>query len=180
LTGLLAPALIEGAPSRVVCVSSGGHRLSPVVFEDIQYEERPYDKWEAYGQAKTANVLHAVELDRRLRDKGVRAFSIHPGGIMTELGRHLDENDIKMLADRGMGSTMRFKQIPAGAATEVYAATAPELDGRGGLYLEDCHVAEIASDPTRTDGVEAYALDPENARRLWEESERLLGVHFEL
>lgn len=180
LTGLLAPALLEGAPSRVVCVSSGGHRFSPVVFEDIHYEKRPYDKWEAYGQAKTANVLHAVELDRRLRGRGVRSFAIHPGGIITELGRHLDEDDIKMLADRSKASGLRWKEIPAGAATEVYAATAAELDGRGGLYLEDCHVAEISTDPTRTDGVEAYAVDADNARRLWEISEQLLESRFDL
>ena len=180
LTGLLAPALLEGAPSRVVCVSSGGHRFSPVVFEDIQYEQRPYDKWEAYGQAKTANVLHAVELDRRLQGRDVRSFAIHPGGIITELGRHLNEDDIKMLADRSKDSGLRWKEIPAGAATEVYAATATELDGRGGLYLEDCHVAEISTDPTRTDGVEAYAVDPDNARRLWEVSEQLLETRFDL
>ncbi len=180
LTALLAPALVSGAPARVVCVSSGGHRFSPVVFEDVQYETRPYDKWEAYGQAKTANVLHAVELDRRLRAKGVRAFSIHPGGIMTDLGRHLTEEDIKMLMDRTGDSGVRWKEIPAGAATQVYAATAPELDGKGGHYLEDCGIAPISESPEQSLGVEPYAVDPEAAKRLWTLSEELAGEQFDL
>jgi NAD(P)-dependent dehydrogenase (short-subunit alcohol dehydrogenase family) len=178
LTGLLTPALIAGGPARVVCVSSGGHRFSPVVFEDLNYESRAYDKWESYGQAKTANILHAVELDRRLRDKGVRGYAIHPGGIMTELGRHLDADDIKMLTERSASSGLTWKEIPAGAATEVYAATAPELDGKGAVYLEDCAIAEVSEDMEASAGVRAYALDAGNARRLWQMSEELVGERF--
>lgn len=178
LTGLLTPALVAGAPSRVVCVSSGGHRFSPVVFEDLNYETRAYDKWESYGQAKTANILHAVELDRRLRDKGVRAYAIHPGGIMTELGRHLTPEDIKMLTDRGASSGLKWKQVPAGAATEVWAATAPELADQGGIYLEDCGIAEPSEDLETSSGVAPYALDPASARRLWDVSEQLVGERF--
>ncbi len=178
LTGLLAPALVEGAPARVVCVSSAGHRFSPVIFEDLHYERRPYDKWEAYGQAKTANVLHAVALDRRLAGHGVRAFAIHPGGIVTELGRHLTAEDIEQLRSRSQDSGLRWKEVPAGAATQVYAATAPELEGRGGLYLEDCGVAEISTDPETSAGVMSYAVDPELAERLWEVSEQLVGEKF--
>lgn len=178
LTGLLTPALLAGAPARVVCVSSGGHRFSPVVFEDLNYESRAYDKWESYGQAKTANILHAVELDRRLRDKGVRGYAIHPGGIVTELGRHLSEDDIKMLTERGASSGLKWKEIPAGAATEVYAATAPELADRGAVYLEDCQIAEVSDDLEKTDGVAAYAIDAANAKRLWEMSEELVGERF--
>ena len=139
MTCLLAPALRQGAPSRVVSVSSRGHHMSPVVFDDIQFERRPYDKWLAYGQAKTANVLFAVGLDRRLGTRGVHANALHPGGIMTELSRHLQAEDWEFLQTRTSG--MKFKSVEAGAATSVFAATAPELEGRGGLYLEDCHVA---------------------------------------
>ncbi len=179
LTGLLTPALIAGAPSRVVCVSSGGHRFSPVVFEDPNYESRAYDKWEAYGQAKTANILHAVELDRRLKGRGVRSYAIHPGGIMTELGRHLDAEDIKMLTERSSSAGIQWKEVPAGAATEVYAATAPELAETGAVYLEDCGIADISNDMEQSGGVAAYALDTDNAKRLWEISEELLGERFD-
>ena len=140
MTCLLAPALREAAPSRVVSVSSRGHHMSPVVFDDIQFERRPYDKWLAYGQAKTANVLFAVGLERRLGARGVHANALHPGAIMTELGRHLQPEDMRVPPEsRNRG--MKFKSVEAGAATSVFAATAPELEGRGGLYLEDCHVA---------------------------------------
>jgi NAD(P)-dependent dehydrogenase (short-subunit alcohol dehydrogenase family) len=178
MTCLLAPALRTGAPSRVVSVSSRGHHLSPVVFEDIQFERRPYDKWLAYGQAKTANVLFAVGLERRLGAHGVHANALHPGGIMTELGRHLQPEDIQFLQTRNRG--MSFKSVEAGAATSVFAATAPELQGRGGLYLEDCHVAAINDAPDALNGVKTYALDPDNAERLWEVSERLVNERFNL
>ena len=130
-TCLLAPALRSGAPSRVVSVSSRGHHISPVVFDDIQFERRPYDKWLAYGQSKTANVLFAVGLERRLSAQGVHASALHPGGIMTELSRHLQQEDFEYLQTRTRG--MKFKSVEAGAATSVFAATAPELEGRGGL-----------------------------------------------
>jgi NAD(P)-dependent dehydrogenase (short-subunit alcohol dehydrogenase family) len=175
---LLAPALRNGAPSRVVSVSSRGHHLSPVVFDDIQFERRPYDKWLAYGQAKTANVLFAVGLDRRLGNRGVHANALHPGAILTELGRHLQPEDFEFLQKRNRG--MNFKSIEAGAATSVLAATAPELEGRGGLYLEDCQIATVNDEPGALSGVKSYALDPQNAERLWEVSETLDGERFAL
>jgi NAD(P)-dependent dehydrogenase (short-subunit alcohol dehydrogenase family) len=175
-TCLLAPALRRGAPSRVVSVSSRGHHMSPVVFDDIEFERRPYDKWLAYGQSKTANVLFAVGLERRLGARGVHANALHPGGIMTELSRHLEQKDFEFLQTRTRG--MNFKTVEAGAATSVFAATAPELEGRGGLYLEDCHVAAVNDAPDARDGVKSYALDPRNAERLWEVSETLVGERF--
>ncbi len=176
VTCLLAPALRAGAPSRVVSVSSRGHHLSPVLFEDLNFERHPYDKWVSYGQAKTANVLFAVGLERRLGAHGVHANALHPGAIITELGRHLQREDIKLMVARNPG--MHFKAVEAGAATSVFAATAPELAGRGGLYLEDCHVASINEAPDALDGVRSYALDPENAERLWAVSEALVGERF--
>ena len=178
MTCLLAPALRKGAPSRVVSVSSRGHHISPVVFDDIAFEHRPYHKWLSYGQAKTANVLFAVALERRLGAHGVHANALHPGGIMTELGRHLDMEDIKFLQSRASG--MQFKSVEAGAATSVFAATAPELEGRGGLYLEDCRIAAVNDAADALDGVKSYALDPQNAERLWDISEQLVGERFAL
>jgi len=177
-TCLLAPALLRAAPSRVVSVSSRGHHLSPVVFDDIPFEHRPYDKWLAYGQAKTANVLFAVGLEQRLGNRGVHANSLHPGAILTELGRHLQPEDFAFLQERNRG--MKFKTVEAGAATSVFTATAPELEGRGGLYLEDCHIAAVNDAPGALNGVKSYALDPEKAERLWEVSESLVGERFAL
>ena len=180
LTGLLAPALRRGAPARVVCVSSSGHRFSTVHFDDPHYQTRPYDKWEAYGQSKTANIWHALELDRRLAPHGVRAFAIHPGAIMTELGRHLEPADIETLRARASGGGgIRWKQVPQGAATQVWAATAPELDGRGGLYLEDSHVAGPSQDLNAQRGYAPWAFDGEGAARLWPVSEQMVGAKFD-
>jgi NAD(P)-dependent dehydrogenase (short-subunit alcohol dehydrogenase family) len=178
MTCLLAPALSKGAPSRIVSVSSRGHHLSPVVFEDVHFERRPYDKWQAYGQSKTANVLFAVGLERRLAGRGVHANALHPGGIITELGRHLQAEDLEFLQKRNTG--LKFKSVEAGAATTVFAATAPELEGRGGLYLEDCHIAAINDAPNALDGVKPYAVDPQNAERLWDVSEKLVEQRFPL
>jgi NAD(P)-dependent dehydrogenase (short-subunit alcohol dehydrogenase family) len=191
LTGLLAPALRRGAPARVVCVSSSGHRFGPVDFDDPHYERRPYDKWQAYGQSKTANIWHALALDRRLAGDGVRAFAIHPGMIVTELGRHLTDDDRKALLERvaaaakaaasagggsaSAGGGARWKQPAQGAATQVWAATAPELEGRGGLYLEDCHVAGPSPDLMAPGGYAPWALDAEAAERLWTASEAMVG-----
>ena len=150
-TCLLVPALLRGKATRVVCLSSRGHHMSPVVFDDVQFERRPYDKWESYGQAKTANVLFAVGLERRLGPRGVHATAVHPGAIVTELGRHLQPEDIQFLQTRSRG--MQFKTVEQGAATSTFAATAPELEGRGGIYLEDCHVAAIKDAPDALDGV---------------------------
>ena len=178
-TGLLMPVLLHSAPARVVNLSSAGHRMSPVVFEDIHYRERPYDKWEAYGQSKTANILFSVALDRRVSGGGVRANAVHPGMIMTDLGRHLDADDVKkLMARRPKGSPPQWKTVEAGAATSVWAAVSADLEGRGGLYLEDCHVAEERESDEAVEGVSRYALDPDAAERLWALSEEAVGERF--
>ncbi|EOD62958.1 SDR family NAD(P)-dependent oxidoreductase [Amycolatopsis vancoresmycina] len=176
LVNRLWPAF--GAGARVVSVSSRGHHYGPVRFDDLNFE-RGYDKWLAYGQAKTANVLFAVELDRLARERGVRAFALHPGRILTDLVRHLDRRE---LVDAGMVDesgrvTGGAKTPEQGAATQVWAATSPQLDGLGGVYLEDCDIAEPApADGTRT-GVQDYAVDPALAGRLWTVSAELTGVN---
>lgn len=178
LTSRLLPALRAGAPSRIVNVSSAGHRFSGIDFDDPHFERRPYDKWESYGQSKTANVLFAVEADRRFGPEGVRSFALHPGAIMTELGRHLKQEDLGFLQSRAPGGGMKFKPVPAGAATSVFAATAPELEGRGGLYLEDCHVSGPRVSEDAVEGYMPWAVDPEAAARLWTLSEEILGERF--
>ncbi len=179
MTCLLAPTLVAGRPARVVSLSSRGHHLSPVVFDDINFESRDYDKWGSYGQSKTANILFAVELDRRLEEHGVRAMAVHPGVIMTDLARHMTADDFELMSSRNEGAPLRMKSVEAGAATTVYAATAPELDGRGAVYLEDCHVAEVTDDDPGG-GVRSYAVDPELAARLWTVSEEMVGEEFPL
>ena len=176
-TCLLVPALLRGKSARIVCLSSRGHHIAPVDFDDVQFERRPYNNWQSYGQAKTANALFAVGLERRLGARGVHALAVHPGAIVTELGRHLQPEDIQFLQSRSKG--MQFKSVEQGAATSVFAATAPELEGRGGVYLEDCHVAAINDAPDALEGVKSYALDAGNAERLWELSERLVGQTFD-
>ena len=186
LTSRLMPLIEKGENPRIVALSSRAHFQSAVDFEDPQYEQREYDKWEAYGQSKTANALFALEADRRLKDRDIRAFSVHPGGIMTNLGRHLSEEDIVALRDRlakaaeqagDKAGGQGFKSVPQGAATTCYAATATELEANGGAYLEDCHVAD-RDDESPVAGVRSYAADPENARRLWSLSEELVGERF--
>ncbi len=179
LTARLIPQLLAGAPARIVNLSSSGHRLSPFRFEDPFFEKEPYDKWVAYGQAKTANVLFSIALDARFKDRGLRAFAVHPGAIQTELSRHMDQDDMKaLLARRPANEPMKFKQVPQGAATTVWAATAPELEGQGGLYCEDCQVAKASDNPDQTSGVLAWALDPEAAEKLWALSEQWSGQTF--
>jgi len=180
MTGLIAPALLRGAPARVVSVSSRGHRASPVVFDDVHFERRPYDKWSAYGQSKTANILLAVELERRLGSRGVHANAVHPGVILTDLARHMEPEDFELVRQRSPGGKMRLKSVEAGAATAVYAATAPELEGRGGLYLEDCGVARVDDADDAAGGVRSYALEPSSAKRLWSISEEMVGQSFPL
>jgi NAD(P)-dependent dehydrogenase (short-subunit alcohol dehydrogenase family) len=182
LTGLLLPALLAAAEaageSRVVSLSSAGHRLAPVDFEDPNYEQRGYDKWGAYGQAKSANSLFALGLERRFGNRGLHANAVHPGAINTELGRYLTPEDIAMIsAPAPDGQELVFKTVAQGAATSVWAATAPELAGRGGLYLEDCGVAGPAA-PGSYVGYQSHALDPAQAERLWELSESLVGQTF--
>lgn len=180
LTNLLWP-LLAGGGARVVALSSTGHKISGIHFDDPQFTKK-YDKWQAYGQAKTANSLFAVELDARGADQGVRAFAVNPGGIMTGLQRHLTQAE--MMAAGWMDETGKlrdgFKTPEQGAATSVWAATSPQLDGKGGVYCEDCDIArptDPESELARFAGVDAHALDPESARRLWELSAELTGVN---
>lgn len=179
LTGLLLPALSRGAvqgpdPSRVVALSSTGHKFSGIIFEDPNFERGDYDKWIAYGQSKTANSLFAVGLDQRMQDAGVRGFAVHPGMIMTDLGRHMLPEDFDRLnsAMPTVGQ-MKVKTVEQGSATSVWAATSPELAVQGGLYLEDCRIAQPAA-PGIEGGVEPYAVDPVAAERLWKLSEDLV------
>ncbi|MBP0458046.1 SDR family NAD(P)-dependent oxidoreductase [Streptomyces montanisoli] len=171
------PAVSDGA--RVVSVSSAGHRRSAIRWDDVQFEHG-YDKWEAYGQAKTANVLFAVELDRLARTSGIRAFAIHPGGILTPLQRHLPKEEMVAFGwidEEGNAIGDSFKTPEQGAATEVWAATSPQLDGAGGVYCEDCDIAPLAEGAGASGGVQAYAVDAAQATRLWRLSADLTGVN---
>jgi NAD(P)-dependent dehydrogenase (short-subunit alcohol dehydrogenase family) len=172
-TTLLLDNLLASGSPRVVCVSSAGHRESPILWDDPNFERTEYDKWVAYGQSKTANALFALELDRRYAPSGLHAYSVHPGVIMTPLARHLGEDDLIWLSERAPEGGIAFKSVEAGAATTVWAATARELDDHGGAYLEDCGVARLVTDPRVPSGVRDWARDPEAARRLWELSETL-------
>jgi len=178
LTGLLLPALRRGAPSRVVALSSIGHRVCPVDLEDLHFERRPYNPWVAYGQSKTANILFAVEFDRRFGREGVRGYAVHPGAIPTDLNRHLSSEELAAVEAHTPGGQLIRKSVAAGAATTVYAASAPELDGRGGVYLEDCHLAEVDDSKGSNQGVKSYALDVDVARALWAASEAMVGERF--
>jgi NAD(P)-dependent dehydrogenase (short-subunit alcohol dehydrogenase family) len=194
LTGLLAPALVASPGARVVALSSGAHGISDIDYDDPMFERREYNPWEAYGQSKTANALFALELDRRLRDQGVNAFAVHPGVIMTELARHMTPEVMAQMnvrvrddaaSEEGESAAadeipaMTFKPVEAGAATQVWAATAPELAEHGGAYLGDCQLG-IEGGDMRGRGVESYARDPESAAKLWTVSEGWVGQSFDL
>jgi len=177
----LWPALVAARGARVVMLSSLGHRITPVDFDDPNFERREYHKWQAYGQAKTANSLCAVNVDELGRAAGIRAYSVHPGGIMTDLQRSLSrEEQVAMgwiTADGGLNP--RFKTVEQGAATTVWAATSPRLDGLGGVYCEDCDIAAaVPADDQGFAGVRPWAVDRTAAARLWDLSERLTGVRL--
>jgi NAD(P)-dependent dehydrogenase (short-subunit alcohol dehydrogenase family) len=197
LTARLWPALLQARGARVVSVSSWGHRHSPIDFDDPNFERRPYDRWLGYGQSKTANILFAVALDKRGKPEGVRAFSLHPGSIVgTGLERHLSTAELQaagVLDERGkpvLDPSRNLKTVEQGAATSVWCATSPRLNGIGGLYCENCDVAPLVSEVdeakrnspeirqvgSRPLGVMPYAVDPEAAERLWTLSERLTGI----
>lgn len=189
LTARLWPALVSAGGARVINVSSRGHRFSPIVLDDPNFDRRPYDKWSAYGQSKTANVLFSVELDRRGQDRSVRSFGLHPGAIMdTDLSRHLTPDDLKRFGITIENGEMKFdaskspftfKTVEQGAATSVWCATSRQLDGLGGVYCEDCDVAvRTPAEDLTADGVRDWAIDPTAARDLWTLSERLTGVTF--
>lgn len=180
LTNRLWPALEAGGGGRVVALSSTGHKLSPIRWDDLHFETG-YDKWLAYGQAKTANSLFAIHLDALGQAHGVRAFAAHPGGIMTPLQRHLSQDEMRAsgwIDDEG-NVNERFKTPEQGASTSTWAATSPQLDGKGGVYCEDADIAEptdVGGPDARTRGVDAHAIDPGDAERLWALSADLTGV----
>jgi NAD(P)-dependent dehydrogenase (short-subunit alcohol dehydrogenase family) len=169
---------------RLVNLSSAGHRFSDVDLDDPNFERTPYTEFGAYGRSKTANILFAVEFDRRHKDRGVRAAAVHPGGIQTELGRHMTPEVVQqMVSNLNAGQpagapAFKFKSIPQGAATSVWTAIVAPAETVGGRYCEDCHVAEIVSDPAFRGGVRPYALDPARAKALWAKSEEMVGEAF--
>jgi NAD(P)-dependent dehydrogenase (short-subunit alcohol dehydrogenase family) len=169
----LLPALRCAKGARVVALSSRGHVRSAFDFEDPNFEHRPYDKMVAYGQSKTANVLFAVEADRRYQSDGIRAFSLHPGAILdTDLARNYDPEELRLVVERArrIGS---FKTVEQGAATTIWCATSSQLVGLGGVYCENCDIAPVKTEGD--DGVRPYAIDPAIAQRLWTWSERWLS-----
>ena len=177
-TKTLLPALLAAEAPRVVCLSSIGHRRGGIRWDDINFEREPYEKWTAYAQAKTANALFALALDIRYADQGLRAFSVHPGGIMTPLQRHLTTEEmvaLGWLSEDGELSELAaslFKSTTQGCTTTLWAATSAMLVGKGGLYCEDCDVAPLADENTpRYFGVAPWAVDSEQAERLWALSE---------
>ncbi|MGV0816229.1 SDR family NAD(P)-dependent oxidoreductase [Mycolicibacterium boenickei] len=165
LTNLLQPRFVEG--TRIVNLSSEGHRLGDVDLDDPNWHRREYDKFAAYGAAKTANILHAVALDHRLRDRGIRAFSVHPGMVATNLARHMSRDDVIAVSGQARSHAIEVSTPEQGAATQMWAAVSTDLDGRGGLYLADCAVRSDA---------EYYATDPDRAEKLWKVSESLCAV----
>ena len=171
-------SLLAGGPARIVNLSSAGHRFSDVVLDDVNFERTPYDPWQAYGRSKTANILFAVELDRRGKGAGQRACAVHPGTIITELGRHMTEETFQALPAARAGQETIWKSIPAGAATSVWAGFVADAGAIGGHYCEDCGVAAPAEGPGSRSGYNAYALDPETAKALWTRSEELVGESF--
>lgn len=183
----IAPLLRAGG--RLINLSSSGHRFSNVDLDDPNFEKTPYDPWAAYGRSKTANILFAVAFDKRHRNRGVRAAAVHPGGIQTELGRHLSDGDLQKLVDtinqqlatEGKDS-FKWKTIPQGAATSVWAAVVASADEIGGQYCENCHVGRVVADDATitavSEGVRGYALDANAAESLWKKSEELVGESF--
>lgn len=184
LTTMLLPLLRATRGARVVALTSTGHKLSDIRWDDVHFEREPYDKWRAYGQSKTANALFANALSRRLKESGGLAFSVHPGGILTPLQRHLPKGEMVALGwinqDGEPSETARtmFKSPEQGCSTTVWAATAPRLEDKAGVYCEDCNIAAPThkEDPTaRYIGVDDYACSDESAERLWTMSERWLA-----
>jgi NAD(P)-dependent dehydrogenase (short-subunit alcohol dehydrogenase family) len=174
---------------RLVTLSSSGHRFSDVDLNDPNFETTSYEPFVAYGRSKTANILFAVEFDRRHGDRGVRATAVHPGGIATELARHMPDGAIEAWVQRiqeqraAAGEPpFEFKSIPQGAATSVWAGVVASTQEVGGKYCEDCQVGELISADSQVStiskGVRGYALDPENAKALWKKSEEMVGEIF--
>lgn len=182
LTCGLWPALVASGGARVISVSSRGHQIAGIDFDDIDFQCRPYDKWVAYGQSKTVNALFAIALDARGKDHGVRGFSLHPGQILTDLGRHLSTEEIAafgVLDEHGnqrLDPHAGLKTLEQGAATGLWCATSPALDGKGGVYCEDCNIAAPHDAQAGRAGVASWATDAELAERLWTLSEQWTGL----
>ncbi|KAA0700281.1 SDR family NAD(P)-dependent oxidoreductase [Neorhizobium sp. P12A] len=181
----IAPLIKEGG--RLVNLSSSGHRFADVDLDDPNFEHTAYDPWLAYGRSKTANILFAVEFDRRHKERGIRATAVHPGGIQTELARHLDPGALGAMLDK-INSDLaaegkppyQLKTIPQGAATSVWAGVVAIGEEVGGRYCENCHVSTVTEGVISpvSEGVLAYALNPERAKALWAKSEEMVGERF--
>jgi len=187
LVNRLASLISSGG--RVIALASSGHRFADVDVDDPGFERTPYEPFFAYGRSKTANILFAVAFDRRHRARGVRAAAVHPGGIHTELARHMGEGQITELVERINSqlasegkAPFEFKSIPQGAATSVWAAVVASAEDIGGRYCENCHVSEVVADDVVitpvSEGVRRYALDAANADALWRKSEEMVGESF--
>lgn len=200
-TLLLLPLIKKQQGSRIICLSSAAHHFASVNLDDPNYEQRTYNKWQAYGEAKSANALFALELNERIKESGIEAYSVHPGMIATELGRHLDADDLKML----MGSSKKekspdsnkdkqqkpstqknksnpFKTLEQGAATSVWAATSTDLVGKGGHYLEDCQIAQASDSSNNNKATTGYAehiADKTLAKHLWHLSKQQLSDYLD-
>ncbi|WP_128914384.1 SDR family NAD(P)-dependent oxidoreductase [Granulicella sibirica] len=187
LVNRIASLIRDGG--RLINLASSGHRFANVDLVDPNFEHTTYEPFVAYGRSKTANILFAVEFDRRHKERGVRAAAVHPGGIYTELGRHMEPGQLeamvaqisKQLEAEG-GGPFEFKTIPQGAATSVWAGVVAPAEEIGGRYCENCHVGRIVADDVTisaiSEGVRAYALDPDNAKALWKKSEEMVGESF--
>jgi NAD(P)-dependent dehydrogenase (short-subunit alcohol dehydrogenase family) len=175
LSARLWPALVRAKGARVVALTSRGHAFASVDLEDPNFERRPYDKWKAYGHSKSANALFALELDARGESRGVRAFSVHPGFVATELARSLPEEEFR---ERVAGR--KPKNLAQGAATSIWCATSPALEGMGGVYCEDGDIAEaVPAESAEMRGARPWILDRALAGRLWGKSEEWTRVRFE-
>jgi NAD(P)-dependent dehydrogenase (short-subunit alcohol dehydrogenase family) len=185
LINRIAPLVAPGG--RVVIVASSAHRMAEFSLDDLNFEHTAYDPWVAYARSKTANVLFAVEFDRRHKTRGVRATALHPGGIRTELARHIGSDVIVQMIAQINGAlaaegrpAYEWKTVPQGAATSVWAGVVAAADEVAGRYCEDCHVSVVTDAPINPidPGVRPYALDPETAKALWAKSEELVGERF--
>ncbi|WP_286163783.1 SDR family NAD(P)-dependent oxidoreductase [Bacillus sp. AFS088145] len=185
LASLLWPALVKANGARVVTLSSRGHRISDIDFMDINFENRKYDKWKAYGQSKTANALFALELDNRGKTYGIRSFSVHAGTIITDKSRNLTDEEMQSMGALDASGRRVLNEynderkiIEEGAATIVWCATSKQLNGLGGLYCENVDIAKAVSGNEIGPGVRPWASSVESAKRLWEISEKLLAIKF--
>lgn len=178
----LLPAMEKAGGARMVCLSSIAHARGGINWDDPHFENSEYEKWTAYAQAKSANALFALGADNRWKDKGIRAFSVHPGGIFTPLQRHLTDEEMAALGWKNPDGTIpeliqaMFKTPEQGASTEVWTATSPKLDGKGGVYCEDCDIAKLATEDSQAwQHAREWICDDAGADRLWEMSEQMLA-----